>query len=1016
MKTWSGRAKALDHDQAEVAEWQTRWTQNPVSSQACGFESHLRHSSRFTNKIKSFLSFSSPGFPGPKAFAPWLDESMTFRSLPTLGAFGFLVGCLATILAQSPPPNPMRLPLSVFPMGRSTPREALETFAFAWDAMKIQLPGSMRVAETCIDFPPGTSAAEKGQLTVMLGEILDLLSPPFVGITATQTDKEATLYRSPSILLQMDRAQDGSWRFNRATVTQLPASYEKTIANNRDRLIQKARFTDGLGDQTELFETFFQSALAGQWENAANCLDLGEIAPDKRRTEGPRLAALLAGSIQRLGYVHFQDVPNDPNRPPYAWYTGPEGGIICSEAKPEVGAPRWLFNRATVRRIDPLWNLVKNRPVDHRWGLLGRVISSPETIAKQSIKPDKVPEEFSSPRKVMEGFLRAMDEAEHDDSRIDSGVRFLDFSSHPKEEISRIGPKYAEKLEIILRKLRPSIRELDDRWSAPTAVIEDKALRVRLVRKADGNWSFSDDTVLRIPMMFDSLQGSDKEANEWASGRSNPRETFITFIKSVNDRRLEAAAECLDLGDLPVSARSQMGPLLALKLKSVIDHIGYVYLHEIPSESQGPKYVWHRGPIGRITLARHADKPELGWRFTQTTVAGIDQAIENLLNQPIDPILEKNPNIHSQVSWWEAPGLRLRQAMPPLLRTPLAGLQLWQGIGVLLLGAMVFFGLWLLSHTIEPLVSLLFGGPTGDDRTHLHRAMRSIQVLVLGILAWYLVPCLDLPTPVAAWLYSLDEFVMTFLWVWASFGLVDLILLWLQQHRQRHTIQGFQDLIFPFLGRLAKIIAVIAGVTFLVSFIDDGTLMGRFLAGLGVVGLAVSLAAQDSLKNLFATMLLIGDRSFRAGDLVVVQGEHGPPQEGTIVSVGFRSTRLKTKEDSVLLIPNSNLANSVIDNLGMRQHRRIHGEWFLPTDSPAEGVIGFREEWKRWLDGRPEIDHARTELFIQGHTSQGIKLRYTVYVKGGAQEETRLREEMTIKILDLCHHGKLGHMEGAEKA
>jgi MscS family membrane protein len=163
-------------------------------------------------------------------------------------------------------------------------------------------------------------------------------------------------------------------------------------------------------------------------------------------------------------------------------------------------------------------------------------------------------------------------------------------------------------------------------------------------------------------------------------------------------------------------------------------------------------------------------------------------------------------------------------------------------------------------------------------------------------------------------------------------------------------------------------------------------------------------------------MLLIGDRSFRAGDLVVVQGEHGPPQEGTIVSVGFRSTRLKTKEDSVLLIPNSNLANSVIDNLGMRQTRRIHGEWFLPPETPAGGVLGFREEWKQWLDGRREIDQARTEVCIQGPTAQGIKLLYTVFVKGGAMEETRLREEMTLKILELCHNGKLGHMEGAERS
>ena len=70
-----------------------------------------------------------------------------------------------------------------------------------------------------------------------------------------------------------------------------------------------------------------------------------------------------------------------------------------------------------------------------------------------------------------------------------------------------------------------------------------------------------------------------------------------------------------------------------------------------------------------------------------------------------------------------------------------------------------------------------------------------------------------------------------------------------------------------------------------------GRLLGRFLTGLGVAGLAASLAAQDALKSFFSTLLLIGERSFKIGDRIVVGN-----QEGVVEQVGFRSTRLRTAE------------------------------------------------------------------------------------------------------------------------
>jgi hypothetical protein len=74
--------------------------------------------------------------------------------------------------------------------------------------------------------------------------------------------------------------------------------------------------------------------------------------------------------------------------------------------------------------------------------------------------------------------------------------------------------------------------------------------------------------------MFDSLSTQEKTQREYRAGQRSPRETFSTFLRTVNEGRLDEAAACLELDDIPLSARDNLGPVLAVKLKVVIDRIG----------------------------------------------------------------------------------------------------------------------------------------------------------------------------------------------------------------------------------------------------------------------------------------------------------------------------------------------------------------------------------------------------------------------------------------------------------
>jgi MscS family membrane protein len=153
---------------------------------------------------------------------------------------------------------------------------------------------------------------------------------------------------------------------------------------------------------------------------------------------------------------------------------------------------------------------------------------------------------------------------------------------------------------------------------------------------------------------------------------------------------------------------------------------------------------------------------------------------------------------------------------------------------------------------------------------------------------------------------------------WAAVQVIDLVRLLYHHSEHLRSHRSLGDLLVLFFSTLAKFGVFFFAALYLIEQFGQAETVTRFLAGVGIVGLAVSLAAQDSLKNLFGTLLLIGGRSFRIGDRLVLGDK-----EGIVEQVGFRSTKLRTPEDSLLILPNGLLASGVIDNMGLRIYRRV---------------------------------------------------------------------------------------------
>ncbi len=165
---------------------------------------------------------------------------------------------------------------------------------------------------------------------------------------------------------------------------------------------------------------------------------------------------------------------------------------------------------------------------------------------------------------------------------------------------------------------------------------------------------------------------------------------------------------------------------------------------------------------------------------------------------------------------------------------------------------------------------------------------------------------------------------------WLLYGLVDAVDHWLT--RVGRAKSRMDDMLVPLVRKSLRITIVVLAVLQVATMLSNKPLTS-ILAGLGVGGLAIALAAQDTVKNFFGSLVIFADKPFEVGERVVVDGFDGPVEE-----VGLRSTRIRTLEGHLVTIPNGELANKTIQNIGKRPYIRRLMNLAIPYDTPPAKV------------------------------------------------------------------------------
>jgi MscS family membrane protein len=158
--------------------------------------------------------------------------------------------------------------------------------------------------------------------------------------------------------------------------------------------------------------------------------------------------------------------------------------------------------------------------------------------------------------------------------------------------------------------------------------------------------------------------------------------------------------------------------------------------------------------------------------------------------------------------------------------------------------------------------------------------------------------------------------------------------------------------------------------------------------------LAVALASQDTVKNLIGTIMIFVDKPFHIGDWI-----EADTVVGTVEEVGFRSTRIRAADTSIFQIPNSKLAEIVINNKGLRLYRRYKTNLGLRYDTPPELIEAFVQGVKEIIIAHPETRTESYNVEFTGFGDSALLIMVNVYFKSlewGTEQSSKHRLHIAI--------------------
>ncbi len=474
--------------------------------------------------------------------------------------------------------------------------------------------------------------------------------------------------------------------------------------------------------------------------------------------------------------------------------------------------------------------------------------------------------------------------------------------------------------------------------------------------------------------------GASAAAPAEAVAPDSPRASVSRFQDLCRAGEFAEAATYLDVPD----AQRGRAAELSRRLSAVLDREMRIRVDRLSPESLGrlddklPPAVDEVGVIaGRngpepVRVVRRMTPDGTRWIFSRNTVEHVDAWFDRL-----------------QGRW-------LEDALPaPLLRTGPEELQVWQWIALPIL----FAGAWILGRMLAYATGrvVVRVASRGDNKWESHLRGRLGAPLAF---AWALaavhftVPYLALTSGAVAFLSRLLTAGALIAFFWLVVRFVDVAGARLLEQANEKKNPSARSLV-PLGTKTLKILIFAIAMTAALS--ELGFSVTSLVAGLGIGGVALALAAQKTVENLFGSLSISLDRPFRVGDVIIVD-----TVTGTVDSIGLRSTRLRTEARTRVTIPNGKLADMRIENVSDRDRIRFACTLAIDVAAKPAEVSAVIEGVQAALRAEPKTYASSVSVVLAKVSPTSLDVEVLAWFTTTNYDEfLLLRQKMLLQCLEI---------------
>lgn len=455
-------------------------------------------------------------------------------------------------------------------------------------------------------------------------------------------------------------------------------------------------------------------------------------------------------------------------------------------------------------------------------------------------------------------------------------------------------------------------------------------------------------------------------------GRTTPQETVFQFLETCHARDYTKAAHYLDLRRMPAAERAKRGPELAAQLEDLLDDTPF----DISMLSRDPE---GDTSDGLSTTREHLDTFRVNGQTLELQLERVELRPGYHVWLVASDSLPLIPEAHQLVEE-TAFEKKLPQGLVTfeLLDTPV-----WRWIALIIMALVISVLTRLLALGLVAALRPVMDAPA------LKGPLR-VLLAVAGFRA-----ALELAPPATLSRVFIERALALMLALglaWAGAIAVDLFA---ERWRVRldPRVHGVSYSVLPLGRQILRLSLFLFAILSVVSAWGYNT--STILAGLGVGGLAVALAAQKTIENLFGGLSVIGDRPVLVGDVCRFGNE-----TGTVMHIGLRSTRIRTADRTVICIPNSQFSSMALENFSRRDKIWFHPTLNLRRDTTSDQLLEVLSSVREILEAHPKVETGKLPVRFVGVGPYSLDLEVVAYITTADFDEfLALQQQLLLQML-----------------